>query len=210
LKYVGVLGGSFNPIHVAHLILAERAREALALERVIFVPAKHPPHKPMQGLASGRDRLEMVRTAIEGNLAFEVSDIELRRRGVSYTIQTVEALRRELGAESEICFLIGTDTLAELPTWREIRRLASLCRFVPFARPGSARPDKRRLTGAVGRAEARAILARAAPMPLLDISSSDIRRRVAGGRSIRYLVPDAVAAYIRRRGLYRPPGGARR
>jgi len=203
MKRIGVYGGSFNPIHLAHLRLAEEARERLDLERVIFVPARLPPHKDPSVLAGAQDRLRMVRLAIAGNAAFAVSDTELRRRGPSYTVDTVAAMRRRYGDEARLFFLIGTDTIEELPTWRDIGRLVRLCTFVPLSRPGARRPRVAALAGAVGRAEARAILARALPMPEMDISATDIRRRVAEGRSIRYLVPQAVADYIRRRGLYR-------
>ena len=202
MKKLGILGGSFNPIHLGHLVLAETAREALGLERVIFIPAKLPPHKTAAALAGGADRLAMVRLAVAGNPAFAVSDIELRRPGVSYTVDTVRALREKLGAGTQIYFLIGMDTVAELGAWREVAPLARLCKFTPLSRPGEPRPDAAALERAVGRLPARSILKRALAMPLIGISSSEIRRRVADGRTIRYLVPDAVAAYIRRKRLY--------
>ena len=202
MKKLGILGGSFNPIHLGHLVLAETAREALCLERVIFIPAKLPPHKRAAPLAGGADRLAMVRLAVAGNPAFSVSDIELRRPGVSYTVDTVRALREELGAGVQIYFLIGMDTVGELAAWREVARLARLCLLVPLSRPGQASPNAAALERAVGRRPARAILRRALAMPLIGISSSEIRRRVADGRTIRYLVPDPVAAYIRRKRLY--------
>jgi nicotinate-nucleotide adenylyltransferase len=203
VKKLGILGGSFNPIHVGHLVLAETAREALGLDRVILIPAKLPPHKRAEALAGGADRLAMVRLAIAGNPAFAVSDIELRRPGVSYTVDTVRALRKRLGPGTVIYFLIGMDTVAELATWREIARLARLCKFVPLNRPGHSVPNVATLERTLGRLPARAMLKRALDMPLIGISSSEIRRRVAEGRTIRYLVPDAVAAYIRRKRLYR-------
>jgi nicotinate-nucleotide adenylyltransferase len=144
----------------------------------------------------------MIRLAIAGNPGFAVSDIELRRPGVSYSVETVRALREELGTGTQIYFLIGMDTVAELAAWREIGRLARLCKFVPLNRPGHARPNVAALERAVGARPARALLKRALPMPLIGISSSEIRRRVAEGRTIRYLVPDPVAAYIRRKRLY--------
>jgi nicotinate-nucleotide adenylyltransferase len=202
VKKLGILGGSFNPIHLGHLVLAETAREALGLERVIFIPAKLPPHKTAAALAGGADRLAMVRLAVAGNPAFTVSDIELRRPGVSYTVDTVRALREKLGAGTQIYFLIGMDTVAELGAWREIARLARLCKFVPLSRPGHSSANAAALERAVGRLPARAILKRALVMPLIGISSSEIRRRAAAGRTIRHLVPDAVAAYIRRKHLY--------
>ena len=202
VKKLGILGGSFNPIHLGHLVLAEAAREALGLDRVIFIPAKLPPHKRAASLAGGADRLAMVRLAVAGNPAFAVSDIELRRPGVSYSVDTVRALREKLGAGTAIYFLIGMDTVAELATWREIARLARLCKFVPLSRPGHSSPDAAALERALGKVPARAVLKRALDMPLIGISSSEIRRRVAEGRTIRYRVPDAVAAYIRRKRLY--------
>ncbi len=206
MRKIGIYGGSFNPIHLAHLRLAEEARERLGLERVIFVPAKLPPHKDPSALAGAKDRLKMVRLAISGNKKFDVSDIELRRRGRSYTVDTVASMRKRFGNEAELFFLIGTDTIAELPTWREIGRLVRLCVLVPLSRPGSKRPPLSALAPTLGRKEARAILARTVRMPEMDISASDIRRRVAEGRSIRYLVPEPVAEYIRRRALYLPSG----
>jgi nicotinate-nucleotide adenylyltransferase len=203
VKKLGILGGSFNPIHLGHLVLAETAREALGLDRVIFIPAKLPPHKRAAALADGVDRLAMVRLAIAANPAFTVSDMELRRPGVSYTVDTVRALREKLGAGTQIYFLIGMDTVAELAAWREAARLARLCQFIPLSRPGHASLNTAALERAVGRLPARALLKRALAMPLIGISSSEIRRRVADGRTIRYLVPDAVAAYIRRKRLYR-------
>jgi nicotinate-nucleotide adenylyltransferase len=202
MNKLGVLGGSFNPVHLGHLVLAETAREALGLERVLFIPAKLPPHKRAAALADGADRLAMVRLAVAGNPALAVSDIELRRPGVSYSVDTVRALRENLGPGTEIYFLIGMDTVAELTGWREIAALARLCKFVPLSRPGIAGPNAAALESAIGKLPARAIIKRAVAMPVIGISSSDIRRRVAQGRTIRYLVPDAVAAYIRRKRLY--------
>ena len=202
MKKLGVFGGSFNPIHLGHLVLAETAREALGLERVIFIPAKLPPHKRAAALAAGADRLAMIRLAIAGNSSLAVSDIELRRPGVSYSVDTVRALREKFGAGTQIYFLIGMDTVAELTGWREIALLARLCQFVPLSRPEHAAPNAAALERAIGRLQARALLKRALPMPLIGISSSEIRRRVAQGRTIRYLVPDAVVAYIRRKRLY--------
>ena len=152
MKKLGILGGSFNPVHLGHLVLAETAREALGLERVIFIPAKLPPHKRAAALADGADRLAMVRLAVAGNPALAVSDIELRRPGVSYTVDTVRALREKLGAGTQIYFLIGMDTVAELAAWREVARLARLCKFVPLSRPGHASPNAAALERAVGQA----------------------------------------------------------
>ena len=202
VKRVGIYGGSFNPIHLAHLVLAEQAAEILDLDPVIFVPARLPPHKDPGALASAQDRLRMARLAVAGNSRFRVSDIELRRRGRSYTIDTVKAFRKRFGRRAEICFLIGTDTIEELPTWKQVGRLVKLCTFVPLTRPGARRPRISALASAIGKEEARRFLRRVLKMPQLDISASDIRARVSAGRSIRYLVPGKVEAYIRRKGLY--------
>jgi len=204
LAKIGLFGGSFNPVHVAHLVLAEEATEALGLERVLFIPARVPPHKRGSELASARDRVRMARVAVAGNPRFSVSEVELRRGGCSYTIDTVRGMRRRFGRKAELYFLVGSDTVGELKTWRRIRTLARLCRFVSFGRPGVRAANFADLAAAVGEKAARDILNNVIRMPRLEISSSDIRRRVAEGRSIRYLVPDAVAEYIARKGLYRP------
>ena len=202
MRKIGIFGGSFNPIHYGHLVLAERACEALELDRVILVPAKLPPHKDPAALAEPSDRLRMVRLAVADNARLDVSDIELRRGGRSYSVDTVEMMRRRFGGKAELFFLIGADTVAELRTWRDIRRLVKLCTFVPLSRPGIKVPRATTLARALGKKEAQAILRRMIPMPLLDISASDIRRRVGEGRSIRYLVPAAVAEHISRKRLY--------
>lgn len=200
---IGLYGGSFNPVHVAHLVLAEQACEALALDRVVFIPARLPPHKDPAGLVAARERVRMVRLALTGNPRFSVSEIELKRRGRSFSIDTVLAMRRRFGAKAELFFLIGADTIAELPTWRQVGRLVRLCTFVPLSRPGVRLPKAGDLALTLGAKEARGILKRMIKMPRLEISASDIRRRVVEGRSIRYLVPDAVDAYIRRKKLYK-------
>jgi len=202
VKKIGVLGGTFDPIHNAHLLLAEQARESLGLERVIFIPAKAPPHKRKARLAPAADRLRMVHLATQGNSGFAVSDIELRRRGPSYTVDTIRALKRQLERESRLFFLIGGDTIGELPIWRNIRALVRLCEIVPLTRPGAPPPRVGELAKAIGKEEARALVGRLIEMPLMDISATDIRRRVAEGRSVRYLVPEVVREYIQRKGLY--------
>ena len=189
MKRIGILGGSFNPIHYGHLRLAEEAREALQLDRVLFVPANVRPHKPQHGLIAAQHRLAMARLAVRGHAAFAVDDLELRRAGPSYTVETLAALRRRCGARTQLFFLSGADTLQELSIWKDLDRVLRLCTFVVATRPGYSSRARRRGF-------------RALPMTPLAISASDIRRRVAAGRSIRYLVPDAVARYIARHGLY--------
>jgi len=207
---IGLLGGSFNPIHLGHLVLAEEARGRLGLERVLFVPAYVSPHKQGKPHAPPEDRLRMVQLAIADNPAFEASDIELRREGPSYSIDTVQELRVQSGGTWDIHFLIGSDSLAELATWHRVGELADMCRFVVFSRPeergaGTPRPQDalERLRGTLSEEQVAAIAARSFEMPLIGVSSTEIRRRVRDRLSIRYLVPEVVRRYIVAEGLYR-------
>jgi nicotinate-nucleotide adenylyltransferase len=187
---VGLLGGTFDPIHLGHLRAAENVREALSLDRVAFVPARTPPHRKGPR-ATPLDRYAMVTVATSGHPSFSASDVELLREGPSYTVDTVAEWLREHPGDS-VVLIVGADTYPEMATWREPARLFALCSVAVAARPGETVPD---LAGAP-RAE---IVAG----PGLPISSTDIRQRVAAGCSIRYLVPDGVADYIAKRGLYR-------
>ncbi|HPD16945.1 MAG TPA: nicotinate-nucleotide adenylyltransferase [Planctomycetota bacterium] len=200
---IGLLGGSFNPIHLGHLVVAEEARQRLGLERVLFVPALVSPHKLGKPLAPAEDRLRMVQLAIADNPAFEASDIELRRAGPSYSMDTVQQLRAQSDGAWDIHFLVGADTLPELPAWHRIGELADLCKFVVFSRPGESLDAFEPLRAALRDDQVAALAARRFEIPLIGISSTDIRRRAREGRSIRYLVPEAVRRYIVARGLYR-------
>ncbi len=197
---VGVMGGTFDPIHLAHLILAEQARVFLGLDRVLFVPAGAPWRKAERRIAPVADRVAMVRAALAGDPYFEVSLIESERRGPSYTVDTLSVLQRQLGPQAELYFILGQDALADLPNWREPARIVQLARLAVAARPGCPRPDPAALERAVPGIQERIDVV---PMPQVDISSTDIRRRVAQGLSIRFLVPAAVEAYIAAHGLYR-------
>ena len=194
---VGILGGTFDPIHHGHLAIAEEAREVLGLERVLFVPAASPPHKPAQPVSAPEDRLELVRLAVAGNPAFEASDIEVRRGGTSYTVDTLEALRA--AGLVEPWLILSSEALALLPTWREPRRVLELARLAVVPRGGFDPLGPAWVEAAFPGAAARV---RFLSGPLLPISGSVVRRRARGGRSVRYLVPDAVAAYIAQRRLY--------
>lgn len=200
---VGLLGGSFDPIHLGHLVLAEEARERLGLARVLFVPNRLPPHKTGREMAPPADRLEMVRLAIAGNPAFEASEIELWRDGPSYSIDTVTRFRAD-HEDWDIHFLIGADTLPELPTWYRAEDLAARCKFVVASRPGQSLRNLDPLRGTFTEDQIAAVAARCIEIPLIGVSSTEIRQRVREGCSIRYLVPEAVMDYIRGRGLYRP------
>ena len=198
-RKIGILGGTFNPIHLGHLITAQDALEQLGLERVIFIPSATPPHKVVDKLASARDRLQMIKLAIRGNDWFNVDDIEIKRGGKSYSVDTLTELKRR-DPRAMFYFIIGADSLRELHLWWEAQRLVSLCTFVTVPRPGfEPKPVvDPRLGGATRRRLRQQVLRGHA----CDIASRDIRARVASGRSIRYLVPDAVRLYIVRRRLY--------
>jgi nicotinate-nucleotide adenylyltransferase len=187
-KRIGILGGTFNPIHLGHLLIAQDAMEQMALDRVKFIPSATPPHKTAEALASERDRLQMLRLAIRGNDHFEVDDIEIRRGGTSYSV------------EADFYFIIGADSLRELHLWRETQQVVRLCTFVTVPRPGfEAKPVVDPRLDAASRKRLRQHVLRGHSC---DIASREIRSRVASGRSIRYLVPDAVTEYIRRQRLY--------
>lgn len=196
---VGVLGGTFDPIHIGHLAAAEEVRVRLALERVVFVPAGLPPHKLHLDVTPTEQRLKMVQLAIADNPHFTLSRVDIDRFGPSYTVDTVELLRDEYGPEAELYFIMGSDSLAELLIWHQPERLIRLCRVVGLTRPGH-RVDLEELDHLLPGAIARVQLL---DMPLLQISGTDLQRRVRMGLSIKYLVPPAVEAYIRQHGLYR-------
>lgn len=191
---LGLFGGTFDPIHQGHLILAESCREACGLDKVWFVVAGSPPHKP-GGRTPVADRLEMARIAVAGHEAFEVSEIEARRPGPHYSVETLEAVAADRPGD-DLFFLIGADSLADLPFWREPGRIAALATVVVVNRPAFTPPPNLDLGPA-----ARPILDIA--IPPIGIASHDLRRRLAEGRSIRYQVPRGVEAYIRAQGLYR-------
>ncbi len=209
-KRIGILGGTFNPIHFGHLAAAEEMADRLGLDLVLFIPSFLPPHK-QEDMPSAEERQEMVRLAIAGNPRFALSDIEIRRGGLSYTIETIDELRRTR-RDAELCFITGIDSFLEIRTWKEWRRLLTLCTFVVLSREGArfrdlsalqlaplAETDLRALDErtlrelAVRTPDASLVLA---TIPRYEISSTDIRDRIRRGRSIKYLLPDAVEAYI--------------
>ncbi len=190
------MGGTFDPVHVGHLAIAEEARDALRLDRILFVPAGTPPHKPASAVAPTAHRVAMVALAIEDNPAFELSRIEVDRPGPSYTVDTVEALAQD----ADVTVILSAETFRELPTWHEPERLFAAARVAVVPREGYPAPDPGWLAATFPGNEERV---RYLEGPLLGISSTALRARVAAGRSIRYLVPAAVAAYIEANGLYR-------
>lgn len=209
-----VLGGSFNPIHYGHLLLADEVLEALGLDHVLFVPAAVPPHKSAVDLAPAADRYAMVELATASHPRFAVSDIELRRSGPSYTVDTLA----ELGLpRADLFLVVGSETFLDLLSWREPTRIASLARLVVIPRVGSAFDPESAAAQKVLRAICDEPFARTAAGQVpergvlivhatsLPISASDLRRRVREGRSLAYRLPDAVIAYIREHRLYRTP-----
>jgi nicotinate-nucleotide adenylyltransferase len=199
-KRVGLFGGSFDPIHYGHLAIAEDARLALGLERVIFMPAARQPLKQGQHGAAPEARLAMVRLACAANPAFEVSALEIERAGPSYTITTLEALGAEHG---ELVLLLGADAAADLPRWRAAERIAALAHLAVIERPGQ-HFDSGKLLAALPQLSSRLTVLRG---PQIAISSTMLRQRAADGFSLRYLTPDPVAEYIRAHQPYSMPIG---
>jgi nicotinate-nucleotide adenylyltransferase len=196
---IGIMGGTFDPIHVGHLAVAEEAREALSLDRVLFVPAGQPPHKPRGLVTAVGHRAAMVGLAIADNPAFELARIEIEREGPSFTVDTIEQLAR-VHPDSKLHLLVSAETFAELPTWHEPERLFEAARVAVVPRAGYPAPDPAWLAKAFPGREDRVDFLDG---PRLGLSSTTLRGRVAAGRSIRYLVPAAVAAYIAQHQLYR-------
>lgn len=195
---VGLLGGTFDPVHLGHLVTAEEVRIKLGLAEVLFVPAGLPWFKVERRISPAPHRLEMLRLALASNPHFKISRLEIDRPGPSHSVETVGLLREQLGAERDIYFLLGADALADLPRWKEPDRLLCLCQIVGMTRPGF-RPNLGALEKALPGSKKRLCLVE---VPEIGISSSAIRERRARGLSIRYWVPEAVAEYIERHGLY--------
>ena len=205
-RRVGILGGTFDPVHYGHLVVAQQVREALELDRVLFVPAALPPHKLDEEVAPAADRVAMVELAIAGNSAFAMSEIELEREGPSYTVDTLDELTDEAARQRvarDFYFILSVEALAGLSTWHEPARLLELARLAVVQRPGAPLPNHTQLGGMLpGGAASIARVECVDTVPLAH-SSSDVRARAISGRSIRYLVPPAVEAYIRDHRLYR-------
>ena len=186
---IGIFGGTFNPIHFGHLVLAEQAYEKLSLDKVIFVPCYYPPHKKSLKLATPGQRYSMVKLAIQGNPRFKVSDIELKRKGRSYSIDTLRQLRK-IYKKAELFFISGSDVSDQISKWRSINEIFGLAKFVLAKRPGYRLKKHNRNISVISITE-------------LDISSSMVRRKIMTGQSIRYLMPMRVYKYIKEKRLYR-------
>lgn len=204
MSRVGILGGTFDPPHIGHLILAEEAWWQLGLDRVLLVPAGDPPHKRGAPLSAAAHRVRMVELAIADNPHFELSRVDVDRPGPHYTIDMIHLLRRQLGPEAELFFLMGLDSLAELPNWRRATDLIAACRLAALTRP-AVKLDWERLERELPGIRERVVLL---DMPELEIASHVLQQRVRAGRPIRYQVVPAVEAYIREQGLYRGKGAS--
>lgn len=201
---LGIMGGTFDPVHLGHLAIAQAARELLDLDRVLFLPAGIPPHKPGALTAPAEDRVEMVRLAIAGDATFELSRIDVDRPGPSYTADSVRLIadaERDAGRDPDLVLIMSAETLAGLPGWHEPARLLAACRVAVVPREAHPAPDPAWIAAQFpGQADRIVIL----DGPRLGISSTGIRERIAAGRSIRHLVPEAVERYIADHGLYQP------
>ncbi len=204
---LGIFGGTFDPIHLGHLILAEHCRAACRLDRVLFIPAGQPPHKSDRQITPGRERLEMVELAIAGQAAFAASSIELERKGPSYSAETLAELAQQ-NPGAELFFLMGSDSLADLPFWYQPVHIAAMATLVVATRPGSEQPNVVPIRDVIGQSATERLLEHLVEIPLVQVSSSDIRARVAAGQSVRYLVPRAVECYIQDKRLYLDPGAS--
>lgn len=199
-RRIGILGGTFDPIHVGHLMTAEAVRDEFGLDKVIFVPAAVPPHKMDQQVTEARHRYLMTVLATNSNPHFDVSSIEMDRPGPSYTIDTIYELKRQYGENTDLFFITGADAIAEIPTWDRIEELLGLCQFIAAARPGFLPnvDNIREYFGELGKARIHRL-----ETPELEISSTNIRYRVERGFSIKYIVPSTVENYIYKEGLYK-------
>ena len=197
---IGVLGGTFDPIHLGHLVVGEEARDRLDLDRLVFMPAGSPRLKEHEPLASATQRLDMVRLAVDEGDDSEISTKEVVREGSTYTVDTIAELRQQYAESDQIYFMVGMDALEQFDRWKEPDRLLQMCNLVVVNRVGHQRVDVNDFVGRFPEAGPGLTLL---TVPRLEISSTDIRNRVRDGRSIKYLTPEPVVGYIEREGLYR-------
>lgn len=199
-KKVGVFGGTFDPIHLGHLAKGEEARVALGLDRVLFVPTGQPWLKARSDITPAHHRMAMVELAIASNPSFGMSEVEIKHRGPSYSVDTLEELKRQLGPETTLYLIVGADAMKDMPLWHEPHRIFGLGVLVAVSRPGSDGFDRLALERIRGRPNDQVRLIEGVQM---DISGTEIRRRVSEGRSISHMVPETVEAYIYEHGIYR-------
>jgi nicotinate-nucleotide adenylyltransferase len=200
---IGILGGTFNPIHIGHLTIAEHACDELGLNRLLIIPAAIPPHKQGEKIVEAGHRLEMVKLATRDNQKFEISDIELKRQGVSYSVETLRIIQAKVKVLSEYYLIVGSDMVGDLDTWKEIDKLIEMCTFVVAVRPGFKKKNWKQMGVNLPESIRDKVLQHTLENPMVEVSSTDIRRRVREGKSIRHMVPKAVEEYIIRQGLYK-------
>lgn len=198
---IGIMGGTFDPIHFGHLVIAEAVLTEYMLDKILFIPSANPPHKQNSCVTAAYDRYTMTVLATISNPHFFVSDLELRRSGPSYTIDTLKSLVKLYGPQTEFYFITGADAVQELPTWKNIYELLDLCSFVAAARPGCPTT----IENIVNYFGEKGHRIRQLTVPELQISSTDIRERIKLGKSIKYIVPESVESYLRKRNLYQTP-----
>ena len=189
MKRIGILGGTFNPIHIGHLMIAQMVLEKFGLDKVIFIPSYLPPHKSGRNLIAAEHRLRMVRLVVRGNRYFEVSSFEITKGGKSYSVDTIRHLRRHYPG-AKLFFIIGSDHIAKLHTWRNIQEVVKMVSFVAVYRPGFKTIRSK-------------IPIKSMIIPGVHTSSSDIRRRLVTGKTVKHLIPENVLRYIRKYKLYR-------
>ena len=186
---IGILGGTFNPIHIGHLILAEEALSKLKLDKVILIPTYLPPHKDVEGKIKPKDRLKMVELAVEDNPLFECSSLEIDSRKTSYSIDTLKEFKKKFGEDNQLYMITGSDLLKDLFSWKDVNEIFKMSKFIVANHPGYPVEDVPDGVETV-------------VITPIEVSSEDIRRRLKEGRSIRYLVPEKVRQYIISKGLY--------
>jgi nicotinate-nucleotide adenylyltransferase len=190
MKRIGIIGGTFNPIHIGHLTIAQMVSEQLQLDKVFFVPSNLPPHKSSKSVASAKDRCHMRHLAIKGNTRFEISDFEIKKKGKSFSIDTVNYFRDIHPRGTKLFFIIGSDLLATLHTWKRINEILKIVTFVAVNRPGYKERKSK-------------IKVKSVTTAGLHTSSSYVRRRIISGKTVKYLVPDSVLTYIKQKKLYK-------
>lgn len=199
MKKVGIMGGTFNPIHFGHLFLAEYAYDSIGLDQMLFMPSNHPPHKKQVNVVSSEQRLHMVKLAIQDNPHFETSDMELKRTGLTYTADTLTILT-ENNPDTEYFFLVGADSLLKLQYWKDPETICKLCTLVAAGRDRQSIEELQSQVNYLKLTYNAKILLM--DMPMIDISSAQIRDRIAVNKSIRYYIPESVSNYIKEHGLY--------
>jgi nicotinate-nucleotide adenylyltransferase len=196
---IGVLGGTFDPVHLGHIMMADEAMKSLGLSEIILIPAGQPMSKMKERLTPAKHRLQMLSLAVAAKPYLKVSAMEIERPGPSFTVDTITELRKKYGSQDELLFIMGWDSLAQLPNWREPDCIISMCSLVAVPRPGFPRPDLKTLEKNIPGISRRVVFLE---KPRADISATDIRKKVARGESIDQLVPAPVAEYIKKHKLY--------